>query len=85
VRNYGLFSNAHRGKIQKNMAFPSHPPIVEQVEPFVPSKGWAEMIRKVYGVDPLFCPFCGGQMSLISFIEEPEVIDENIHHLKLSF
>ena len=24
----------------------------------VPSKGWAEMIRKVYEVDPLFCPEC---------------------------
>ena len=23
---------------------------------YVPSKGWAEMIRKVYEVDPLRCP-----------------------------
>ena len=28
---------------------------------YVPSKGWAEMIRKVYEVDPLRCPACGGQ------------------------
>jgi hypothetical protein len=33
--------------------------IIEQEEPFVPSKGWAEMIRKVYEVDPLLCPQCG--------------------------
>jgi hypothetical protein len=26
---------------------------------YVPSKGWAEMIRKVYEVDPLRCPTCG--------------------------
>jgi hypothetical protein len=26
--------------------------IVEQDEPFVPSKGWAEMIIKVYELDP---------------------------------
>ena len=30
--------------------------------PFVPSRGWAEMIRKVYETDPLLCPRCGGQM-----------------------
>jgi len=24
----------------------------------VPSKGWAEMIRKVYEVNPLLCPRC---------------------------
>jgi len=85
VRYYGLYSNAHRGKIRKNMASPSHPPIIEQEEPFRPSKGWAEMIRKVYEVDPLLCPTCGGQMRIISFIEDPKSIDKIIRHLKLSF
>ena len=59
--------------------------IVEQEEPFVPSKGWAEMIRKVYELDPLRCPSCGGQMRIISFIEDPKSIDKIIRHLKLSF
>jgi hypothetical protein len=63
----------------------SHPPIIEQEEPFVPSKGWAEMIRKVCEVDPLLCPSCGGQMCVIAFIEEPKVIDKIIRHLKLTF
>jgi len=27
----------------------------------VPSKGWAGMIRKVYEVDPMVCPKCGGR------------------------
>jgi hypothetical protein len=52
---------------------------------YVPSKGWAEMIRKVYEVDPLRCPTCGGQMSIISFIEEPKTIDRIIPHLMLAF
>jgi hypothetical protein len=73
------------GKIRKNMASPSHPPIIEQEEPFRPSKGWAEMIRKVYEVDPLLCPTCGGQMKIISFIEDPKSIDKIIAHLKLTF
>jgi len=46
-------------------------PIIEDTEQHVPSKGWAEMIRKVYEVDPLLCPQCGG--------------DRIISHLKLTF
>ncbi len=43
------------------------------------------MIRKVYEIDPLLCPRCGGQMRIIAFIEEPKAIDKIIRHLKLSF
>jgi hypothetical protein len=43
------------------------------------------MIRKVYEVDPLRCPACGGQMSVISFIEETKTIDRIIRHLELTF
>ncbi|MFB0564386.1 MAG: hypothetical protein ACETWK_01750 [Candidatus Aminicenantaceae bacterium] len=59
--------------------------IIEQEEPFVPPKGWAEMIRKVYEVDSLLCPSWGGQMSIVSFIEDHKVIDKIIAHLKLTF
>ena len=52
---------------------------------YVPSKGWVGVIRKVYEVDPLSCPVCGGQMSIISFIEEPKTINRIIRHLKLTF
>ena len=82
---YGLYSNAHRGKIRKAGAQPSYPPVIEDETPFVPSKGWAEMIRKVYEVDPLLCPSCGGQMRIISFIEDHKVIDRIIAHLELTF
>jgi len=43
------------------------------------------MIRKVYEVDPLLCPQCGAEMKVISFIEDPKVIDRIIRHLKLTF
>jgi len=52
---------------------------------FVPSRGWAEMIRKVYEADLLNCPQCGGRMTIISFIEDHKVIDKIIYHLKLTF
>ena len=32
--------------------------VEEELQP-IPSKGWAEMIRKVYEVDPMLCPKCG--------------------------
>jgi hypothetical protein len=85
VRYYGLYSNAHRGKMRKTHEAANPFLIIEQEEPFVPSKGWAEMIRKVYEVDPLLCPQCGTEMKVISFIEDHKVIDRIIRHLKLTF
>jgi len=85
LRYYGLYSNAHRGKMRKAGVDPSHPPIIDDKVSFVPSKGWAEMIRKVFEVDPLICPQCGGEMKVISFIEDHKVIDKIIAHLKLIF
>jgi len=82
---YGLYSNAHRGKMRKAGADAFHMPIIEDTDRHVPSKGWAEMIRKVYEVDPLLCPQCGGEMKVISFIEDHKVIDRIISHLKLAF
>jgi hypothetical protein len=85
IRYYGRYSNAHRGKIRKAGADPSYPPVIEDGPDYVLSKGWAEMIRKVYEVDPLRCPTCGGKMSIISFIENPKTIDRIIGHLELTF
>jgi hypothetical protein len=30
------------------------------------------LIKRVYEVDPLSCPECGGQMQVVSFIEPPQ-------------
>jgi hypothetical protein len=51
----------------------------------MPSKSWAEMIRKVYEVDPLICPKCGGLMKVIAFITDYQAIDRIIDHLELTF
>ena len=85
VRYYGLYSNAHRGKMRKAGAASTPPLIIEDETPFVPSRGWAGMIRKVFEVDPLLCPSCGCQMKIISFIEDPKAIDKIIRHLELTF
>jgi hypothetical protein len=40
------------------------------------------MIRKVYEVDPMACPHCGGIMKVIAFLTDYAVVDRIIDHLK---
>ena len=85
VRYFSLYANAHRGKVRKASLGPFPLGIVgEELRP-VPSRGWAEMIRKVYEVDPMVCPQCGGQMRIIAFLTDSAVVDRIIEHLKLTF
>jgi len=85
VRYYGLYANAHRGKVKKTglSVFPLR--IVEEELRRIPSKGWAEIIRKVYEVDPMICPKCGGTMKTIAFITDFPAVDRITEHLKLLF
>ncbi|MGZ5469215.1 MAG: transposase, partial [Candidatus Aminicenantales bacterium] len=85
VRYYGLYANAHRGKVRKAGLNPFVLRMAEEDARPVPSKGWAEMIRKVYEADPLVCPKCGGLMKVVAFITNHAVVDRIIDHLKLTF
>jgi len=85
VRYFGLYANAHRGKVRKVEEGQPKPLIIEEECPRIPRRGWAEMIRKVYEVDPLLCPKCQGEMKVISFLTEYSVVDRIINHLKLTF
>jgi len=49
----------------------------------VPSKTWRQLIQKVWEVDPLTCPRCGGMMKIIALIEEPAVVERILKHLEL--
>ncbi len=40
------------------------------------------MIKRIYQVDPLVCPSCGGEMKVIAFITEHEVVGAILRHLK---
>jgi hypothetical protein len=85
VRYYGLYANAHRGKARKASLVPVALGMIEEEPRPIPSKGWAEMIRKVYEVDPLRCPRCGGRMKVVAFLTEYAVVNRIIRHLKLTF
>lgn len=45
------------------------------------SKRWAELIYRVYEVDPLTCP-CGARMTILAFIIQPDVIRKILQHLE---
>lgn len=49
------------------------------------SQTWAMLIKRVYEVDPLCCPHCGGDMKVVAFIEPPqgEVIEKILRHCGL--
>jgi len=46
-------------------------------------RSWARLIRKVYEVDPLLYPRCGGTMKIIAVIERPAIVRQILAHLGL--
>jgi ribosomal protein S27E len=50
-----------------------------------PNPTWAMLIKRVYELDALACPQCGGQMKVVAFIEPPqgEVIERILRHCGL--
>jgi len=47
---------------------------------------WAALLKKVYEVDPLVCPKCGGRMKIVAFIErrdQPAVVERILKHCGL--
>jgi hypothetical protein len=86
IRYYGWYSNKKRGLHLKNM--PKQVQASGSDEPDTPYRlkcrmTWAALIKAVYEVDPLKCPKCGGQMKIISFIEETLVIEKILQHCML--
>src|SRR5450830_832068 len=45
---------------------------------------WAQLIRRVYEIDPLVCPRCRGVIRVVSFIIEGRVIRRILDHLDAS-
>jgi len=91
IRYYGYYSNAARGNRKK---LGLEPDILDgkfgevDVIDDAPSKracrkSWAQLIYKVYEVDPLLCPNCGSQMKFIAFIQSHIEIKKILKHIKL--
>ena len=71
IRYYGWYSNKSRGMRKKAEADKSNEPLAEEAAASRSSQTWAMLIKRVYEVDPLSCPQCGGQMKVVAFIEPP--------------
>jgi len=99
VKYYGWYSNKARGqRASKEDTVGQAPrlPSAESVDdtgqperlPYkarrkIPTRAWRELIKRAWGVDPLLCPKCGGQMRLISLIEDDAIIEKILRHLDL--
>ncbi len=78
IRYYGWYSNKKRGLRAKADAATA--PAVPEAEPPPRSDDaafrrrcrmrWAALVKRVYEVDPLNCPNCGGTMAVVSFITQ---------------
>jgi len=80
---YGHYSHRARGERKKSARLGSveAASMPEERAPAHVRANWARLIRKVYEVDPLLCPECGGVMKIIAFIEDPDVIFRILSHL----
>jgi hypothetical protein len=85
VRYYGWYSNKARGVRAKAAAAAQKEALSSPDPPRRASPTWAMLIQKVYEVDPLTCPDCGGTMKVIAFIDPPqeEVIEKILRHCGL--
>ena len=93
VRYYGWCSNVSRGKRRKegrehdrhvegDAAAPSCAAKAETRDARTLRRSWALLIKRIYEVDPSVCPSCGGEMKVIAFITERDVVDAILRHLK---
>jgi hypothetical protein len=45
---------------------------------------WATLMRRIFEIDVLACPRCGGRMRVLATIEEPGVVEKILRHVGLA-
>jgi hypothetical protein len=75
TRYWGFYANAARGKrrkVEEEEPTSTRPNLEDPVDTFTRQArlSWAKLIRRVYEIDPLLCPFCGSEMRVIAFITD---------------
>ena len=88
IRYYGWYSNKARGMRRKQaeaVATASGEPAAPAPPRSRANQTWAMLIKRVFEVDPLVCPNCGGAMKVVAFIKPPQgdVIEKIIKHCGL--
>jgi hypothetical protein len=75
IRYWGWYANAARGKRRKaGEEVEARPALAgdDAVDTFTRQARltWVKLIRRVYQIDPLLCPFCGADMRIIAFVTD---------------
>ena len=74
----GMITPAKRGKGAKcKSAADQKPPVECHI-----AMTWAQRLKRVFNIDIDACPHCGGPVKVIACIEEQEVIDRILSHLR---
>jgi len=92
VRSYGAYSSVVRARGQREAAARGAtqqtdasrpPPAAPPADPERRAlrRRWAELLRRIFEVDPLLCPRCGETMRIIALITEPRVATKILRHL----
>ena len=87
TRDYHAYSNrarAHPQSVQDRVAPTAEAHPTDQESDFTSEtrRTWARLLRKVFEVDPLLCPRCGGELKVVSVIADPRVVDRILKHLE---
>jgi len=91
IRYFGWYSNKKRGCRKKQIASQDEVEEVVINDDDTPYRKlcrsrWSALIRKVYEINPLKCPDCGGEMKFIAFIEkedQEDIIEKILKHCNL--
>ncbi len=83
-RYYGWYASRTRG-IRRRAGTEEQQTVYAEPVP-VPlreaRRRWAELLRRIFEVEPLECPRCGQTMRIVAFITQPRVIDRMLTHLR---
>jgi len=93
IRYYGWYSNLSRGKRRLEQENPSSqkggkaevPPVHKRddgPDARAMRRSWAQLLKRIYEVDPLVCPSCGSEMKVIAIIIDHAVVDKILRHLE---
>ena len=93
VRYYGWYSNVSRGKRRKagsehespgndDAGAPSRVDRDETRDARALRRSWAQLIKRIYEIDPLVCPSCGSEMKVVAVIIDHAVVVKILRHLR---
>ncbi|HNU83997.1 MAG TPA: transposase [Thermoanaerobaculia bacterium] len=87
LRYWGWYSNAARGRRERIEGRASAAPAgdsatdPDEVESRRRRLTWSQLIRKVYELDPLLCPYCGSQLEIVAFVVDWVSLRRLLTHL----